>query len=352
MRRGSSVLGVILAVLLAIVGVAGPVAASEPPFTPPASWARICDAVAGPGEPLVRGMNCRWTIVDGHPRRSLVYVPTTEAFPLESAWPFVLALHGSGSSGERFWRRTRWTELAERKGVIVAFPSSLRYALPGGGTITRWNSFNVPNEVDLDVRLDGYPEGAPMPADDVGFMDALLGDIGGQLTIDPARIHLCGSSNGARFAMRLAVERSGVFASAAAVGGGIELIKDPPRHLPVLFGRGALDELILGDYNAVHQASLTSIPLAFNAAMEIVGPHVLTQVETLGLRPANRRVIERPTFTRVLWQTPQPGKDDGQTMTYLLMAEVRHVYPNGLNNPHAFDWTARAWRFFVGHPKP
>ena len=87
--------------------------------------------------------------------------------------------HGSSGNGERFLRISGWREQADRTGLIAVFPTGLRYRmLDTGRRITKWNSYNLAAKVDLNDKPPGYPAQAPWPANDVGFVDAMLGDLG------------------------------------------------------------------------------------------------------------------------------------------------------------------------------
>ena len=50
---------------------------------------------------------------------------------------------------------------------IAVFPTGLRYrVLESGRLVTKWNDFGLPDEIDANELPPGYPEDAPMPADD------------------------------------------------------------------------------------------------------------------------------------------------------------------------------------------
>lgn len=353
--RTSRRLGATLAFALLLgASVAAPAAAATPPFPEPAEWSTICDTKRSAGTALGRGTNCRWLRVDGHPRRYLVYVPGNGAFPIGRSWPVVFMFHGSSGTGEKFHRISGWKELAERKGFIVVFPTAIRYQVIGGGRVTKWNHFELEDEVDLSVRLDGYPATAPFPARDVTFVDRMLADIGTALRVNVRNLHIAGFSNGGQFAARLAVQRSRVYASGAWTGGGIGVVKDPARNMPVLLGIGTLDDRVIDGYNAAQDPDITEVPLPWLEATGVVGQFVGGHVATFGLRPgaAFQDVTETPTFTRVAFDTPFASEDDGQVLRFLLMGEVTHQYPRTGNNPHGFTFAAQSWVFFRQHPMP
>ena len=81
-----------------------------------------------------------------------------------------------------------------------------------------------------------------MPADDVGFVDTMMADLGARLPIDRHRIYASGFSNGADFTARLAVERSDRLAAAAYSGGGLPSPAPPARPVPTYVTVGTLDD--------------------------------------------------------------------------------------------------------------
>ena len=50
--------------------------------------------------------------------------------------------------------------------------------LDNGRRTTKWNDGALRTQIDLTERPAGYPESAPFPADDVGFVDAMVGELG------------------------------------------------------------------------------------------------------------------------------------------------------------------------------
>ena len=119
-------------------------------------------------------------------------------------------------------RISGWREQADATGLIAVFPQGLRYRILENGRLsTKWNDYTLASQVDLSERPRGYPESSPWPADDVGFVDAMVSDLRAELPIDRHRIYASGFSNGGAFTARLAVERSDRLAAAAFSGGGL-----------------------------------------------------------------------------------------------------------------------------------
>ena len=164
-------------VMLGIAASAVPAQARSPQRESPLP-AGACVTAGAVGIPYRNGINCRVVEVDGHPRRFVVYVPRHRPVtgPLR---PVVFMFHGSSGTGEQFLRVSGWREQADATGLVAVFPTGLRYrVLDSGRLSTKWNSFDLAEEVDLDERPRGYPDDAPWPADDVGFVDSIMRDLG------------------------------------------------------------------------------------------------------------------------------------------------------------------------------
>jgi polyhydroxybutyrate depolymerase len=106
----------------------------------------------------------------------------------------VLLLHGAGGYGGGIERRTRFDAVAERAGVVVAYPDAMSAVWHDGW----WNS----------------------SSDDVRFLTALADLLVAEFNIDSSRVYAAGFSNGACMAHRLACE-SDRFAAVAAVSGNM-----------------------------------------------------------------------------------------------------------------------------------
>src|SRR5919109_1207945 len=117
----------------------------------------------------------------GDERRYLLSVP--EGDPPAGGFPLVVSLHGHGSSAGEHEANTSLAAEARARGFVVATPDAL-------GDPARWN---------FDSRPDG--------PDDYAFVAGLIDDLEREVCIDPARVHLAGSSNGAAFAGFLACRR-------------------------------------------------------------------------------------------------------------------------------------------------
>jgi polyhydroxybutyrate depolymerase len=126
---------------------------------------------------------------EGHARRFRVHVPPSagrEAVAL-------IVLHGGGGSIEKIEEQTRLSRTAAERGFVLVYPN---------GNGTQWN--------------DGRPEAAA-GGDDVGFLTRLVGEMKKVASIDEKRVFLAGVSNGGMMTLRMACERTALFAGYAVI---------------------------------------------------------------------------------------------------------------------------------------
>ena len=161
---------------------------------------------------------------DGQTRR---FVLTSPAGYDGETVPLVVALHGRLGTGRGMERDSGFAELVDAGGFAAVYPDGYRRS---------WN----------DGRGGG--PAAEEGIDDVGFIDALLAEVEGQITVDPARIYLVGISNGGMMAQRLACERSDRFAATASIIASmpevVEASCEPSAIMSVLLMNGTEDPLV------------------------------------------------------------------------------------------------------------
>ena len=159
---------------------------------------------------------------DGLTRDYSVYVPQTLLDPV----PLVITLHPAGTTGAQMALITRFNELADASGVIVAYPEG-----PGG----YW---------DYGAGLPAW-EPIPDVRDDPGFIAAMIEEIDRAWTLDHSRIYAVGYSNGARMAYRLACELPLAAAAMVAATIGDEVTEACSEDVvPVWIQHGTLDQVI------------------------------------------------------------------------------------------------------------
>lgn len=137
--------------------------------------------------------------VDGGQRSYELHIPDAEG---AEAMPLVIALHGAGDSGPAFKKSSGLDREADRRGVLMAYPTATGVNWAEGCNCTR-------------PDLDGV--------DDVGYIDAVISDVQSIHPVDENRIYVIGFSQGGLFSQRLACERSTKFAGVATVAGMMSL---------------------------------------------------------------------------------------------------------------------------------
>lgn len=154
---------------------------------------------------------------DGRLRRYLVHVPPGAA----TARPVMLALHGGGGSGSQFRDDNGLDAVSDRHGFIAVYPDGTG---PLRNRLLTWNAGDGCCGFARDRDID-----------DVGFLAAVIDDLGRRIAIDGRRVYVTGHSNGAMMAYRLAAERAGLVAAIVPVGGAMMVNRfNPSRPVAVL----------------------------------------------------------------------------------------------------------------------
>ncbi len=196
-----------------------------------AEWQRLACigfsliACAVEGSRSTPGRDLSYTLHVGDRTRAYeLHVPATPQTPRA---PLVVLLHGRLGTGAGMARLTDFNALADRDGILVAYPKGYRrsWADGRGGTPADQEGLN-----------------------DVGFVATMLADIAAHWPVDPARIYVAGISNGGFMAERLACELSGTLAGAgfvaATLGDSLAARCHPAHPISVLFINGTDDPLV------------------------------------------------------------------------------------------------------------
>jgi len=135
--------------------------------------------------------------------------------------PLVIDMHGIGGNMYLQHNLTRFANISERDGVIIAYPQ---------GYDNEWNMAD-----DLCCGDD----------DDIGFLLEMIKTIEQKYIIDESRIYSTGWSNGCGMTQRLAIQASEIFA-AAACSSMYLLDEASPNYSPIPFMEihGLVDELV------------------------------------------------------------------------------------------------------------
>jgi polyhydroxybutyrate depolymerase len=347
-KRLSVRVSLLLAVALTLTTIAtSPPSAAAATFTP----RKACTPTPIP-TPLVAGTYCRNLTVDGYTREYLLYVPRSVANRPSTSVPIVVMFHGSTGTGGQFLKISGWREKADAEGFVAAFPTGLEYFVTKDGTnrwSTKWNGYNLAEDISLTRRLPGYPATAPWPANDVSFTSKLLDDAAKVVRIDPARQYVSGFSNGGEFTNRLAIDLQDRIAAASASGGG--LILHPPSvpasstPAPMWLAIGSRDDRIADGI-----APLTELPMDPAALLQIplIRGTINTHAQLWGL-PTTPCSVSTTTSTTTL-RYCAPGKPE---FRFTVIKDLTHHYPNGYNatnNPSGIRATTQVWPFYVANP--
>jgi len=153
-----------------------------------------------------------------------LYVP---AAPSAQPRPLIIALHGGFGTGKSLEELTGLDLTAGNAGYLVAYPD---------GVGRSWNAGSCCNP--------SMKKGV----DDVGFLRAMVADIGRRTPVDTKRVYGTGFSNGAMMVHRVACEAPDLFAAIAVSAGGIMInICDAKRPMPALLIQGRADPRIPWD---------------------------------------------------------------------------------------------------------
>jgi polyhydroxybutyrate depolymerase len=181
----------------------------------------------------------------GLTRTYRVHVPAS--YDAARPAPLLVAMHGGGGNMDLQADDRYYGEIAssEREGAIVVFPNGTsRFA---SGRLATWNAGDCCAGA---VRRN---------ADDVGFIRAVVADVGKRWRVDARRVYATGISNGGMMAYRLACEAADVFTAIAAVAGTDNTREcRPSRPVAVLHIHAKDDPRVLYDGGQGHAAGATA----------------------------------------------------------------------------------------------
>lgn len=160
--------------------------------------------------------------VDGLWRSYRLYVPLS--LDRSKPAPLVIILAGVGNTGESMVEATRFDQVGEREGLIVAYPE---------GVNKTWNA---------GYCCLGRATSGP---DDVRFLSQLIDDVAAANQVDTARVYAVGVSAGAMMAYKLACDQAGRIAGVGSVAGAMVLDAcQPTKPVSVIEIHGTADDLV------------------------------------------------------------------------------------------------------------
>jgi poly(3-hydroxybutyrate) depolymerase len=168
----------------------------------------VLSASAGPN------INKELITSNGKTRAYYLYVP--KLVKASTPAPLLVTLHGSGHNGLSLVEK--WTDIADKEGLIVAGPDSSNPAV--------WST----------------------PSDGPDFIHEVVEALKAKYTIDPRRVYLFGHSAGACFALQLGLLESQYFAAIAIHAGALRegqygMIGYADRKIPMGIWVGTIDPM-------------------------------------------------------------------------------------------------------------
>ncbi len=197
----------------------------------------------------------------------IVYTPT--GYRQTERYPLVIALHGAhGGMVNMYDTREDLKTIARERKFIVAFPNG-----QNGTDHRRGRSFwNADFCCDLAMRSG---------INDVEFVVRMTDYLTKVMSVDPARIHLVGFSNGGMLTQKIAAEQPGRYASFVSMGAVPGYYTDNGRTkwtykmtapVPVMLMHGTLDRTI--DFNGgVPENDSTRKTLSFAESLAAWASH-------------------------------------------------------------------------------
>ena len=259
----------------------------------------------------------------------------------------VLVFHGGGGSGTYTERVTKFSDLADKEGFLVAYPEGIE---------KHWNDFRGAKEIAAQ-RAN---------VDDIAFVSALLDDVAQNHRFASNHVFATGISNGAIFSHYLAANLSARIAAIAPVVGGLgepASAKFAPQHpVSVLILQGTADPLV--PYEGGNVAPPRFGDAGGRGRVVSTDETVRKWVVHNGCRPVAIKEDVPDTdpkdgcsVTKFTWTK---GKDGSEVILYRITGGG-HTWPGGLDDlpkwivgKHCRDINATEviWTFFKAHPKP
>jgi polyhydroxybutyrate depolymerase len=272
----------------------------------------------------------RTITVAGTVRTYLLHVPAS--LNKDKPAPLVLVFHGGGGHARNMPRFTQFDRLADEQNFIVAYPQGLN---------KHWS----------DSR-------GLSPADDVGFIRALIAELERSHKVDPKRVYATGISNGGFFSQRLACDLADKVAAVASVAATMPepLVPacKPARPVSVMFLQGTKDPLVPIDGGPVASTHGRCVSLAGAASFWRNRDQTSSTPVTVDLPDTAH------DGTRVHREVYGGGAEGTEVVVYTIEGGG-HTWPGGTQYlPALFvgkasrnlDATQTIWEFFARHSLP
>jgi polyhydroxybutyrate depolymerase len=178
----------------------------------------------------------------GETRSYLLYVP--DSYQRSTPAALVIALHGYSSKPSDMAYTSRWNDLADQEGFIVAYPR-------GSGSPTYWRSSATTYAPDSSQG-------------DVQFISDLIDQLEAEYNIDTARIYVNGMSMGGGMSYVLACRLANRIAAVGGVAGAYSYplnLCNPSRPVPFIAFHGTEDATVSYEGETLEEYNLTFPPI-------------------------------------------------------------------------------------------
>jgi len=267
--------------------------------------------------------------VGGVDRTYILHIP--QSLPESAPVPLVLVFHGGGGHAANMPNFTHFDSLADREKFMVVYPESFNKS---------WN----------DTR-------GLSPADDVGFIRALIAELQSTHNTDPKRTYATGISNGGFFSNRLACDLTDKLAAIAAVAATMPEtlvpVCKPSAPISVMFIHGSKDPLVHIDGGPVLRDRGVATSLVEAAAF-------WRKWDGVSAQPAVNNLLDQAhDGTTVRHEVYAGGKQRTEVVVYIIEGGG-HTWPGGPQylpafligrTSHNLDATQTIWDFFKRHTR-
>jgi polyhydroxybutyrate depolymerase len=255
--------------------------------------------------------------------------------------PLMIAFHGGTLSNEslRGGASAELFRIADENGVLVLLPNGTdATGATGASGSFNWN----------DCRADAGP--ASTPADDVGFVSALIDVAIRDHAIDPTRVYALGASNGGLMTYRLLFELSDRIAAGAAAIANLpansECRAAPAEPRSVLVMNGTADPIMpfAGGNVAANRGAIVSSDATRDFWRDFLGTATGPQVlDYPDLDPNDGGTVRREIYAG--------GRGDTEIRYYRVLGGGHNLpsiaYPQGTAQNHDIEAVTEIWSFLV-----
>ena len=281
--------------------------------------------------------------LQGHTRQYIVHVPP--GYDGKTPVPVVIMFHGGGGKARGAMEETGWSAKADKENFLAVYPEGVpRDPARRASFVANPQSWN-------DGSQRAIVAASQKNIDDVGFVNALLDDLGTKFRIDPRRLYATGFSNGASMTFRAGRALSARLAAIAPVAGSDWLDEPrPAQPLSLLYLTGTEDPL-----NPLEGGEIT---LGGKPAgnKPPVREFIHKWVQLLGCAPEPKIIHDKDGVKGIAYTNCHGNAE----VVFYTVTGMGHFWPGGMSHlpervvgksSNKISATDVIWEFFRKHPK-